>query len=94
MSREAAYICSSRDMHVSNLLTTCFLAMLFIMLPNNRFYWTHTGHNGLSISLIGNQVNRVNFVNRQNFRVVKNGSFMRNKGRFLCPYIYGQQKYR
>ena len=57
----------------------------------NRFYWTDTGYNGLSVSLLETQVNRANC---QNNSVVKNESFMRNKGPvFLCPNIYGQQKY-
>ena len=74
-----------------NLPMTDFLAMLFKMLPYNRFYWTDTGYNGLSVSLPETQVNRANC---QNNLVVKNESFMRNKGPvFLCPNIYGQQKY-
>ena len=60
-----------------NLPTTGFLTMLFKRLPCNLFYWTHTGHNGLSVSLPETQVNRANC---QNISVVKNGSFMRNKG--------------
>ena len=64
-------------MRSSNLPTTGFLAMLFKRLPYNRFYWTHTGHNGLSVSLPETQVNRANC---QNISVVKNESFMRNKG--------------
>ena len=57
----------------------------------NRFYWTDTGYNGLSVSLPETQVNRANC---QNNSEVKNESFMRNKGPvFLCPNIYGQQKY-
>ena len=52
---------------------------------------THTGQNGLSVSLPETQVNRANC---QNISVVKNESFMRNKVPvFLCPNIYGQQKY-
>ena len=47
--------------------------------------------NGLSVSLPETQVNRTNC---QNISLVKNESFMRNKGPvFLCPNIYGQQKY-
>ena len=62
-----------------------------VWLPYNRFYWTDTGYNGLSVSLPETQVNRANC---QNNSVVKNESFMRNKGPvFLCPNIYGQQKY-
>ena len=74
-----------------NLPTTDFLAMLFKRLPYNRFYWTGTGYNGLSVSLPETQVNRANC---QNNSVVKNESLMRNKGPvFLCLNIYGQQKY-
>ena len=69
-------------MRSSNLPTTGFLTMLCK---------THTGHNGLSVSLPETQVNRANC---QNISVVKNESFVRNKGPvFLCPNIYGQQKY-
>ena len=76
-------------MRSSNLPTTGFLTMLCKRLP--IFYWTHTGHNGLSVSLLETQVNRANC---QNISVVKNESFVRNKGPvFLCPNIYGQQKY-
>ena len=60
-----------------NLPTTDFLAMLFKRLPYNRFYWADTGYNGLSVSLPETQVNRANC---QNNSVVKNESFMRNKG--------------
>ena len=79
-------------MRSSNLPMTGFLTMLFKRLPYNIFYWTHTGHNGLSVSLPETQVNRANC---QNISVVKNESFMRNKGPvfFLCLNIYGQQKY-
>ena len=78
-------------MRSSNLPTTGFLTMLFKRLPYNIFYWTHTGQNGLSVSLPETQVNRAKC---QNISVVKNESFMRNKGPvFLCPNIYGQQKY-
>ena len=81
-------------MRSSNLPTTGFLAMLFKRLPYNRFYWTHTGHNGLSVSLPETQVNRANC---QNISVVINESFMRKKGPVfflcVCPNIYGQQKY-
>ena len=52
-----------------NLPTTDFLAMLFKRLPYNRFYWTDTGYNGLSVSLPETQVNRANC---QNNWVVKN----------------------
>ena len=77
-------------MRSSNLPTTDFLVMLFKRLPYSRFYWTHTGHNGLSVSLPETQ----DRANCQNISVVKNESFMRNKGPdFLCPNIYGQQKY-
>ena len=92
-SLDKQYTCGSgRDMRSSNLPTTGFLTMLFKRLPYNIFYWTHTGHNGLSDSLPETQVNRANC---QNISVVKNGNFMRNKGPvfFLCPNIYGQQKY-
>ena len=72
-------------MRSSNLPTTGFLAMLFKRLPYYRFYWTHTGHNGLSVSLPETHVNRANC---QNISVVKNESFMRIKGPvFLCPNI-------
>ena len=43
--------------------------------------------------LLETQVNRAY---SQNISVVKNGSFMRNKGYVflcVCPNIYGQQKY-
>ena len=79
-------------MRSSNLPTTGFLTMLFKRLPYNIVYWTHTGHNGLSVSLPETQV--IDRANCQNISVMKNGSFMRNKGPvFLCPNIYGQQKY-
>ena len=80
-------------MRSSNLPTTGFLAMLFKRLPYNRFYWTHTGHNGLSVSLPETLVYRANC---QNISVVKNESFMSNKGPVvvvLSPNIYGQQNY-
>ena len=61
---------SGRDMRSSNLPTTGFVAVVFIMLP---------------ITLTETQVNRADM---QNITVVKNRSFMRNKG-----HVYGQQKY-
>ena len=74
----------------SNLPTTGFLAMLFKRLPYNRFYWTHTGHNGLSVSLPETQVNRANC---QNISVVKNESFMRNQGPgFFCVRTFMDSK--
>ena len=76
-------------MRSSNLPTTGFLAMLFKRLPYNRFYWTHTGHNGLSVSLPETQVNRANC---QNISVVKNESFMRNKGPIFCVRTFMDRK--
>ena len=73
-----------------NLPTTDFLAMLFKRLPYNRFYWTDTGYNGLSVSLPETKVNRANC---QNNSVVKNESFMRNKGPvFLCVQTFMDSK--
>ena len=77
-------------MRSSNLPTTGFLTMLFKRLPYNIFYWTHTGHNGLSVSLPETQVNRANC---QNISVVKNESFMRNKGPvFFCVRTFMDSK--
>ena len=73
MSRQAVNMWQ-RNMHSSNLPTTGFLVMLFIILSNNRFYWTHTGHKGLSISLTGKQVNRAQikyFVRENIFQGIK-----------------------
>ena len=77
-------------MRSSNLPTTGFLAMLFKRLPYNKFYWTHTGHNGLSVSLPETQVNRANC---QNISVVKNESFMRNKGPIFVSEHLWTEKY-
>ena len=89
-SLDKQYICGSgRNMRSSNLPTTDFLTMLFKRLPNNRFYWTHTGHNGLSVSLSETQVNRANF---QNISAVKNESFMRNKGPVFCVRTFMDSK--
>ena len=38
-------------MRSSNLLTTGFIAVMFIMLPNNRFYWTAFTKEGVGLSL-------------------------------------------
>ena len=47
-------------------------------------------HNGLSTTLTGNTDKQNKYTN---IPVVENRSFTRNKGRFLCSNIYGQQKY-
>ena len=72
-----------------NLPTTDFLGMLLKRLPYNRFYWTDTGYNGLSVSLLETQVNRANC---QNNSVVKNESFMRNKGPVFCVRTFIDSK--
>ena len=69
------YTCGSgRDMRRSDLPTTGFIAVVFIMLPNNRFYRIITFY---LKHLPETQVNRVNI---PNIPVVKNRGFMRNKG--------------
>ena len=77
-SPDKRYTCGSgRDMRSSNLPTTGLIAVVFIMLPNNRFWWTHIRHNGLSITLTGNTGKQSKCTK---IPVVKNISLMRNKG--------------
>ena len=49
----------------------------------------YTGHNGLSVSLPKTQVNRADC---QNISVVKNESFMRNKGPVFCVRTFMDSK--
>ena len=80
-------------MRSSNLPTSGFLAMPFIMLPNKRFKWTNTGHNGISITLTGNTGKQRLSKYTKYSRSEKQKFYEKKVKSLLCPNIYRQQKY-
>ena len=77
----------------TNIPTTGFLAMLFICYPTIHVDFTGSIQD-ITVYLSHLPETYVNRANIQNIPAVQNRSFMRNKGHvFLCPNVYGQQKY-